>query len=247
MVRRARPRDDPAVHVGGERGQTTVEWLAVMVAVAALAGALLAALPPVASAVTSTFERVICRVGGGACPGSAAPAPAPAPAPGPAPGSPLPARAAGARPTYAKRSCSKGGRTATFQVQMQRKRDPDTGKVFNVITGVTYRLRGARPGKVKLWVFQRAIQTYTDTGKRPGGEVPGPGELNGAEVGIAVQGLVRDGRAHTLDIGQWSAKDAPVGTYVQPQTNGIFQIHYDYVFVVDPGNDSGGCSFHFDG
>src|SRR5512132_1258809 len=107
MVRRARPRDDAGVDVGGERGQTTVEWLAVMVAVAALAGALLAALPPVASAVTSTFERAICRVGGGACPGS-----------------PPPARAAGAKPTYAKRSCTKGGRTATFQVQMQRKRDP---------------------------------------------------------------------------------------------------------------------------
>jgi hypothetical protein len=246
MVLGGSRRDHSLVDVGGERGQTTLEWLGVMVAVVALAGALLAALPSVAPAVTSTFERVICRVGGGSCPG-AAPAPGPAPAPARPPGSVPPARAAGARPTYAKRSCSKGGRTATFQVQMQRKRDPDSGKVFNVITGVTYRLRGAPPAKVKLWVFQRGIRTYTDTGKRPGGEVPGPGELNGAELAIAEQQLVRDGRAHTLDIGQWAAKDAPVGTYVQPNTNGIFQIHYDYVFVVDPGNDSGGCSFHFDG
>lgn len=236
MVRRARPSDHAVVDVGGERGQTTVEWLGIMVGLLALAGALVAALPAVAPKVTSTFEQMICRAAGGSC--AAAPAPAPAPTPAP------PTQAPGA--TYAKRSCSKGGRAATFQVQTQRKRDPDTGKVFDVITGVTYRLNGP-PGTVKLWVFQRGIRTYTDSGKRPGGELPGPNELNGAELAIGTQQLVRDGRAHTLDIGQWSAKDAPVGTYVQPDTNGIFQIHYDYVFVVDPGNDSGGCSFHYDG
>jgi hypothetical protein len=207
MVRGARASDHFAMRsFGREHGQTTVEWLALMVGMVALAGVLVTATPAAASHVTGAVQTLICRVGGGSC-----------------------------------------AVTVSVQFRLQHKRDPDTGKVFNVVDGVSYRLNGP-PGQVKLWVFQRVIQTYAgSTGKGPGGEARGPGDLNGAELLIGQQRVQRDGRAHQLDIGQWTQHDPPVGTYVQPQTNGIFNLHYNYVFVVDPGNDSGGCSFHFDG
>ena len=233
-----------------EHGQTTVEWLALMVGMVALAGVLVTATPAAASHVTGAVQTLICRVGGGSC-AVTPPAAPPAPARPPAPAQPSTSAHSGdpldvGPPTFQTRTCSTGGRSVSVQFRLQHKRDPDTGKVFNVVDGVSYRLNGP-PGQVKLWVFQRGIRTYADTGKRPGGELPGPNDLNGAEMLIGQQRITRDGRAHQLDIGEWTQKDAPVGTYVQPQTNGIFNIQYDYVFVVDPGNDSGGCSFHFDG
>lgn len=253
MVRGAPASDHFAMRsFAREHGQTTVEWLALMVGMVALAGVLVTATPAAASHVTGAVQTLICRVGGGSCavtPPAAPPAPTrpPAPAqpstPSAHPGDPLDV----GPPTFQTRTCSKGGRSVSVQFRLQHKRDPDTGKVFNVVDGVSYRLNGP-PGQVKLWVFQRVIQTYAgSTGKGPGGEARGPSDLNGAELLIGQQRVQRDGRAHQLDIGQWTHHDPPVGTYVQPQTNGIFNLHYDYVFVVDPGNDSGGCSFHFDG
>jgi hypothetical protein len=248
MVRGRRARHHRCVRRWGEeRGQTTLEWLTVMVALVALAGALAMATPAAASHITGAFATLICRAGGGACASAPAPAPPAAPpaptTPSAHPNDPL----AVGPPTFQTRTCQKGGRSVSVQFRLQHKRDPQTGKVFNVVDGVSYRLHGPG-GTVKLWVFQRAIQTYAgSTGGGPGGEARGPGDLNGAEVLIGEQTVQRDGRAHQLDIGQWTQHDPPVGTYVQPQTNGIFNLHYDYVFVVDPGNDGGGCSFHFDG
>ena len=60
-------------------GQATLEWLAVAVGVVALSGALVTATPAVAPQITSTFQTLICRVGGGSCavsPPTAPPAPA---------------------------------------------------------------------------------------------------------------------------------------------------------------------------
>jgi hypothetical protein len=63
------------------RGQTTVEWLTVMVGVAALAGALVAAMPGIAPTIVDRFGCLIRSVaGGGACdatsdPGATAPLP----------------------------------------------------------------------------------------------------------------------------------------------------------------------------
>jgi hypothetical protein len=230
---------------GEERGQATIEWLALMVGLVALAAALFTALPAVAAPVGDAFRTLICHAAGGACaaPAPAQPAPPRASTPSAHPNDPL----AVGRPTFQTRTCQKGGRSVSVQFRLQHKRDPQTGKVFNVVDGVSYRLHGP-PGPVKLWVFQRSIQTYAgSTGNGPGGETRGPGDLNGAELLIGQQQVQRDGRAHQLDIGQWTQHDPPVGTYRQPQTNGIFNVHYDYVFVVDPGNDGGGCSFHFDG
>ena len=246
MVRGGRARHHrPMRWWGEERGQTTVEWLTAMVALVALAGVLATATPAAASHITGAFATLICHVGGGSC--AAAPArPAAPPAPSTPSAHPNDPLAVGP-PTFQTRTCQKGGRSVSVQFRLQHKRDPQTGKVFNVVDGVSYRLNGPG-GTVKLWVFQRAIQTYAGSnGGGPGGEARGPGDLNGAEVLISRQRVQRDGRAHQLDIGQWTQHDPPVGTYVQPQTNGIFNLHYDYVFVVDPGNDSGGCSFHFDG
>jgi hypothetical protein len=63
---------------GGQAGQATIEWLAVAVGVVALSGALVTAMPPVAPQITSAFQTLICRVGGGSCavspPNRAAPA-----------------------------------------------------------------------------------------------------------------------------------------------------------------------------
>ncbi len=65
-----------------ERGQASVEWLAVMAGVVSLAAAVATFTPGVASSVTATMRAVICQVGGGACDAQAAtteepPAPAP--------------------------------------------------------------------------------------------------------------------------------------------------------------------------
>jgi hypothetical protein len=60
-----------------QRGQTSVEWLAIMVGVVALAGALTVALPSAAGSIASGASHMICRVGGGACGGSTTSAPLP--------------------------------------------------------------------------------------------------------------------------------------------------------------------------
>jgi hypothetical protein len=234
---------------GAERGQSTLEWLGAMAVVVLVVGGVVTTAPALASKVAGTAQKIICSVGaagglGGDCATPAAPAPAPAP--------PMPPPVASANPgdpndvgppSFQSRSCDKGGKSLNVTFRLQHKRDPDTGQVFNVIDGVSYRLNGPY-GPVKLWVFQRGITTYVDTGKRPGGELPGPNELNGAELLIGQQTVTRDGRAHQLPIGEWSHHDAPIGTYVLPDTKGILQVHYDYVFVIPGG---GGCSFHFDG
>jgi hypothetical protein len=63
-----------------ERGQASVEWLAVMAGVLALAAALVTVTPGVASSVTSGMRAMICQVVGDACDAQAAEPPA-APAP----------------------------------------------------------------------------------------------------------------------------------------------------------------------
>ncbi len=64
-----------------ERGQTSVEWLAIMAGVASLAAGVATVTPGVASEVTGAFRSIICHVGGGSCDAQAATAAAPAPAP----------------------------------------------------------------------------------------------------------------------------------------------------------------------
>ena len=64
---------------GEQAGQTTLEWLAVAVGVVALSGALVTAMPAVAPQISSAFQTLICRVGGGlraVSPPTAPPAPA---------------------------------------------------------------------------------------------------------------------------------------------------------------------------
>jgi hypothetical protein len=55
-----------------ERGQASVEWLAVMAGVVALAGALVTVTPGVASGVTGGMRAMICQVVGDACDAQAA-------------------------------------------------------------------------------------------------------------------------------------------------------------------------------
>jgi hypothetical protein len=59
-----------------ECGQTSVEWLAVLAGVAALASALAVAAPTVAPAVTGGMRTEICRAAGGSCGGDQPPRPA---------------------------------------------------------------------------------------------------------------------------------------------------------------------------
>ncbi|HEY3189792.1 MAG TPA: hypothetical protein VGJ70_20040, partial [Solirubrobacteraceae bacterium] len=55
-----------------ERGQASVEWLAVMAGVVSLAAAVATFTPGVASSATATMRAVICQIGGGACDAQAA-------------------------------------------------------------------------------------------------------------------------------------------------------------------------------
>jgi hypothetical protein len=62
-----------------ERGQTSVEWLAIMAGVASLAAGIAAFTPAAASHVSGAMHAMICRVAGGSCAATAtAPAPPPA-------------------------------------------------------------------------------------------------------------------------------------------------------------------------
>jgi hypothetical protein len=61
------PRDTRA-RLACERGQATVNWLAVMVGLIVLAGALVLALPSVAPRVTCAMETMVSKVTGGAVP-----------------------------------------------------------------------------------------------------------------------------------------------------------------------------------
>jgi hypothetical protein len=54
--------------LAGERGQTTVNWLVVMVGIIALAGALVIALPGAAPKIACEFQNNISKVTGGAIP-----------------------------------------------------------------------------------------------------------------------------------------------------------------------------------
>ena len=83
-----------------QRGQTSVEWLVIMVGLVALAGVLAVGMPNVAGSITSEASDVIRSVGGAASGGPASPptAPRPAPAPGPTPVTPVAMNAA-ATPT----------------------------------------------------------------------------------------------------------------------------------------------------
>jgi hypothetical protein len=55
-----------------ERGQASVEWLAVMAGVVSLAAAVATFTPGVASSATGTMRAIICQVGGGSCDAQAA-------------------------------------------------------------------------------------------------------------------------------------------------------------------------------
>jgi hypothetical protein len=54
----------------GSAGQSTVEWLVVMVGLIALAGVLTTTLPGVAGTITSTARSIICKAGATSCPSS---------------------------------------------------------------------------------------------------------------------------------------------------------------------------------
>ena len=90
MVRGARASDHWGVRSFGEQaGQATLERQVVAAGVVALSGALVTAVPAVAPHITSTFQTLIPRVGGGSCavsPPTAPPAPARPPATGTASG-----------------------------------------------------------------------------------------------------------------------------------------------------------------
>ena len=58
-------------------GQSTVEWLGIVVAVAVLALTVIAAAPGVASSVGAGMERIVCTVGSAAGSGASCPSPAP--------------------------------------------------------------------------------------------------------------------------------------------------------------------------
>jgi hypothetical protein len=59
----------------GSGGQSTVEWLVVMVGLVALAGALVTAMPAAASTIASSVQTMVCNVAGTTCPGSGGSAP----------------------------------------------------------------------------------------------------------------------------------------------------------------------------
>jgi hypothetical protein len=88
MVSSGHPADAHAMRrAGGERGQTLVEWLGVMVALVALCAMLAHVLPKVASPIASAFECAVQRAGGGdGCDGAGRSTVAKAPAARPAPG-----------------------------------------------------------------------------------------------------------------------------------------------------------------
>ena len=52
----------------GCRGQTTVEWLVVMVGVVALAGVLVTTMPAAADTISSSFRSMVCKASGTSCP-----------------------------------------------------------------------------------------------------------------------------------------------------------------------------------
>jgi hypothetical protein len=61
-------RHDMRARLACERGQATVNWLAVMVGLTAVAAALVLALPSVAPKVTCAMQNVVSKVSGGAVP-----------------------------------------------------------------------------------------------------------------------------------------------------------------------------------
>jgi hypothetical protein len=61
-------RHDIRARLAGERGQTTVNWLVVMVAILAFAGALIVALPGAAPKIVCQFQNSVNKVTGGAVP-----------------------------------------------------------------------------------------------------------------------------------------------------------------------------------
>ena len=61
-------RHDIRARLACERGQATVNWLAVMVGLTALAAALVLALPSVAPKVTCAMQNAVAKVSGGAVP-----------------------------------------------------------------------------------------------------------------------------------------------------------------------------------
>ncbi|HMI71286.1 MAG TPA: hypothetical protein VK510_14930, partial [Solirubrobacteraceae bacterium] len=54
--------------LASERGQATVNWLAVMVGLTVLAAALVIALPSAAPKITCSFQNVVSKATGGAVP-----------------------------------------------------------------------------------------------------------------------------------------------------------------------------------
>jgi hypothetical protein len=78
MVRGACASDHAGVRSFGEQaGQATHERLVVAVGVVALSGARVTAVPAVAPQITSAFQTLIRRVGGGSCAVSPPTAPPP--------------------------------------------------------------------------------------------------------------------------------------------------------------------------
>ena len=65
-------RHDTRARLACERGQATVNWLAVMVGLTAVAAALVLALPSVAPKVTCAMQNAVAKVSGGAVPAKAA-------------------------------------------------------------------------------------------------------------------------------------------------------------------------------
>jgi hypothetical protein len=62
-------RHDTRARLASERGQATVNWLAIMVGLTALAAALVLALPSVAPTIACSVQNVVAKVSGGAIPG----------------------------------------------------------------------------------------------------------------------------------------------------------------------------------
>jgi hypothetical protein len=69
-IRAAEPPRARAIRtrLASERGQATVNWLAVMVGLTVLAGALVLALPKTAPKITCSFQNVVSKATGGAIP-----------------------------------------------------------------------------------------------------------------------------------------------------------------------------------
>jgi hypothetical protein len=82
-VRRCHPRRVRR-RLQGSSGQSTVEWLAVMVGLVALAGALTTSMPGVAGTIASAAQTVICKVSGTSCGGGSRSGPGSGQAPEPA-------------------------------------------------------------------------------------------------------------------------------------------------------------------